>query len=93
MLNKKVRDRLDNFKDLGYSSAGIVVESAVGGIEVGNRVACAGIGYTAHAEMVSVPHKLVVRSRTRSTSMSSVTEGSGCRVLGMDVVSRNFYLA
>jgi hypothetical protein len=38
---KKVRDRLDNFKELGYSSAGVVVESAVGDIKVGDRVACA----------------------------------------------------
>ena len=58
---KKVRDRLDNFKDLGYSSAGIVVESAVEDIKVGERVACAGVGYAAHAEIVSVPRNLVVK--------------------------------
>jgi polar amino acid transport system substrate-binding protein len=58
---QKVRDRLDNFKDLGYSSAGIVVESAVDDIRVGDRVACAGVGYAAHAEIVSVPRNLVVK--------------------------------
>lgn len=57
----KVRDRLDNFKDLGYSSAGTVVESAVDDIRVGDRVACAGVGYAAHAEIVSVPRNLVVK--------------------------------
>ncbi len=58
---KKVRERLDNFKELGYSSAGVVVESAVDGIKVGDRVACAGVGYASHAEIVSVPRNLVVK--------------------------------
>ncbi|MGO9085216.1 MAG: bi-domain-containing oxidoreductase [Terriglobales bacterium] len=57
----KVRDRLDDFKDLGYSSAGVVVESGVDDIKVGERVACAGVGYASHAEIVSIPRNLVVR--------------------------------
>lgn len=57
---KKVQDRLDNYKDLGYSSAGIVAESAVDDLKVGDRVACGGVGYAAHAEIVSVPRNLVV---------------------------------
>ena len=56
---KKVRDRLDNFRDLGYSCAGVVVESAVDDIKVGDRVACGGVGYASHAEIVSVPRNLV----------------------------------
>jgi len=58
---KKVQDRLDNYKDLGYSSAGIVVESAVDNFNIGDRVACGGVGYAAHAEIVSVPRNLVVK--------------------------------
>ena len=58
---KKVRDRLDDFKDLGYSSAGVVVESGVDDIKAGDRVACAGVGYASHAEIVSVPRNLVVK--------------------------------
>lgn len=58
---KKVQDRLDNYKDLGYSSAGIVVESAVDEFKVGDRVACGGVGYAAHAEIISVPRNLVVK--------------------------------
>jgi predicted dehydrogenase/threonine dehydrogenase-like Zn-dependent dehydrogenase len=57
----KVRDRLDNYKDLGYSSAGVVIESGVDDIKVGDRVACAGVGYAAHAEIVSVPRNLVAK--------------------------------
>jgi predicted dehydrogenase/threonine dehydrogenase-like Zn-dependent dehydrogenase len=58
---KKVRERLDNFKELGYSSAGVVVESAVDDIKVGDRVACAGVGYASHAGIVSIPRNLVVK--------------------------------
>lgn len=58
---KKVQTRLDNYKELGYSCAGIVVESAVDNIRVGDRVACAGVGYASHAEIVSVPRNLVVK--------------------------------
>lgn len=58
---KKVQDRLDNFKELGYSSAGFVIESGVDDFKVGDRVACAGVGYASHAEIISVPHNLVVK--------------------------------
>lgn len=58
---KKVRDRLDHLNDLGYSSAGIVVESAVDAFQVGDRVACAGAGYASHAELISVPRNLAVK--------------------------------
>jgi predicted dehydrogenase/threonine dehydrogenase-like Zn-dependent dehydrogenase len=58
---KKVRERLDNFKELGYSCAGVVIESGVDDLKVGDRVACAGVGYASHAEIVSVPRNLVVK--------------------------------
>jgi predicted dehydrogenase/threonine dehydrogenase-like Zn-dependent dehydrogenase len=58
---KKVQDRLDNFKELGYSSAGVIVESGVDDIKVGDRVACGGVGYASHAEIISVPRNLVVK--------------------------------
>jgi polar amino acid transport system substrate-binding protein len=58
---RKVQDRLNNSKDMGYSCAGMVVESAVDAIKVGDRVACAGVGYASHAEIVSVPRNLVVK--------------------------------
>ena len=58
---KKVQGRLDNFKELGYSCAGVVVESGVDDIKIGNRVACGGVGYASHAEIVSVPRNLVVK--------------------------------
>jgi predicted dehydrogenase/threonine dehydrogenase-like Zn-dependent dehydrogenase len=128
---KKVRDRLDNFKELGYSSAGVVFESAVDNIKVGDRVACAGVGYASHAEIVSVPRNLVVKvpnevefDEAAFTTVAAIAlqgvrqadvrvgeqvvviglgliglitvqllKASGCRVMGMDVASRNFDLA
>jgi predicted dehydrogenase/threonine dehydrogenase-like Zn-dependent dehydrogenase len=128
---KKVRDRLDNFNDLGYSSAGVVIESAVEDLKVGDRVACAGAGYAAHAEIVSVPRNLVVKvpdevgfDEAAFTTVCAIAmhgvrqadvrvgeqvvviglgliglitvellKASGCRVLGMDVASKNFDLA
>ncbi|MGD0795813.1 MAG: bi-domain-containing oxidoreductase [Dehalococcoidales bacterium] len=46
---------------LGYSSAGIVIQSGkdVSNISPGDSVACAGAGYACHAEFVSVPKNLV----------------------------------
>ena len=55
---EKVQTRLDSYKDLGYSCAGVVVESAVDEFKVGDRVACGGAGYASHAEVVFVPKNL-----------------------------------
>jgi predicted dehydrogenase/threonine dehydrogenase-like Zn-dependent dehydrogenase len=58
-----VRGRLDQPLELGYSSAGTVVEvgSGVTDIRPGDRVACAGAGVAVHAEFASVPRLLVAR--------------------------------
>ena len=41
---KKIQNRLDNFKELGYSSAGIVLKSMTEEFKAGDRVACGGAG-------------------------------------------------
>ncbi|HZT60663.1 MAG TPA: bi-domain-containing oxidoreductase [Pyrinomonadaceae bacterium] len=58
-----VREKLDESHALGYSAAGIVSEVGDGVTEfrAGDRVACAGTGYAAHAEVLSVPKNLCVR--------------------------------
>jgi predicted dehydrogenase/threonine dehydrogenase-like Zn-dependent dehydrogenase len=58
-----VREKLDESHALGYSASGIVVEVGedVTDFRVGERVACAGTGYAAHAELLSVPKNLCVR--------------------------------
>jgi polar amino acid transport system substrate-binding protein len=58
---EKVLTRLDSYKALGYSAAGIVVESACDDFAPGDRVACAGAGYASHAEVIAVPRNLAVR--------------------------------
>ncbi|MBI2321857.1 MAG: bi-domain-containing oxidoreductase [Chloroflexi bacterium] len=55
--------RLDTPVPLGYSSAGLVADvgPGVAGLAVGDRVACAGSGWAAHAELASVPANLCVK--------------------------------
>src|SRR5712671_5193478 len=58
-----VRSKLGSLVALGYSAAGTVIEGGndVGNFHVGDRVACAGVGYASHAEVLSVPKNLCVR--------------------------------
>ncbi len=60
---KTVRSKLDSPIALGYSSAGVVLETASGvnNASPGDRVACAGAGWATHSEVVSVPKNLCVR--------------------------------
>jgi predicted dehydrogenase len=56
-----VSSRLDQPLSLGYSSAGTVIAVGEGitDIAVGDRVACSGMNYASHAEIISVPRMLV----------------------------------
>lgn len=56
-----VRNKLFEFQAPGYSSAGVIVACGpdVPGFRVGDRVACAGVGYASHAEYNAVPHALL----------------------------------
>jgi len=60
---RAVMKKLDAYSPLGYSCAGEVIEVGEGvtEFEVGNKVACAGVGYANHAEIVSVPINLCVK--------------------------------
>jgi len=55
-----VRGRLDEPAPLGYSAAGFVVDAGGGAFKPGDLVACAGAGFSHHAEMIAVPHRLCV---------------------------------
>lgn len=57
-----VRSKLESFVALGYSAAGTVMEVGEGvqGFRRGDRVACAGVGYASHAEVLAVPKNLCV---------------------------------
>src|SRR6266436_1392422 len=58
-----VRSKLESFVALGYSAAGTVLETGEGVSEFrqGDRVACAGVRYASHAEVLAVPKNLCVR--------------------------------
>ncbi|MEC9303049.1 MAG: bi-domain-containing oxidoreductase [Bacteroidota bacterium] len=55
--------KLDSYSPLGYSCAGEVIEvgEEVTAFKVGDKVACAGVGYANHAEIVCVPVNLSVK--------------------------------
>ncbi|CAN5886018.1 bi-domain-containing oxidoreductase [soil metagenome] len=57
-----VRDKLAASQGLGYSASGIVVGVGddVTEFRIGDRVACAGLGFASHAEAISVPKNLSV---------------------------------
>lgn len=56
---KKVRTQLETLRPLGYSSAGMVLESGCEEFQPGDRVACGG--YAHHAELIAVPKNLCVK--------------------------------
>lgn len=58
---RKVRDRLDVDRPLGYSSSGIVLESRDAPFAPGDRVACAGTDAATHAEINFIPRNLCAR--------------------------------
>jgi predicted dehydrogenase/threonine dehydrogenase-like Zn-dependent dehydrogenase len=57
-----VLSRLGSSTALGYSASGIVIATGedVTEFRAGDRVACAGVGYASHAEVLSVPKNLCV---------------------------------
>jgi predicted dehydrogenase/threonine dehydrogenase-like Zn-dependent dehydrogenase len=59
---QKVRARLQEYRALGYSSAGVVLEAGpeTEGFSPGDVVACGGAG-ACHAEVVSVPQNLCAK--------------------------------
>lgn len=57
---RKVKEKLDQPKPLGYSSAGVVLEAGPEmPFKTGDRVACGGGEYAVHGEVVVVPRNLV----------------------------------
>lgn len=60
---RAVTKKLEAYSPLGYSSAGEVLAVAddVTEFKIGDKVACAGVGYANHAEIISVPVNLCVK--------------------------------
>ena len=60
---RAVTKKLEAYSPCGYSSSGVVIAvgSEVTGFAPGDKVACAGVGYANHAEVVAVPVNLCVK--------------------------------
>jgi len=60
---KKVKSRLDEYKLLGYSSSGEIIEvgDGVRDFSIGDKVACGGTGYALHSEIIKVPANLCTK--------------------------------
>ena len=60
---RAIMKKLDAYTPLGYSCAGEVIELGEGvtSFKKGDKVACAGVGYANHAEIISVPVNLTVK--------------------------------
>ena len=60
---RNVMKKLDAYSSMGYSSSGkiIGVGDNVEDFEIGDFVACSGVGYANHAEIISVPTNLCVK--------------------------------
>jgi predicted dehydrogenase/threonine dehydrogenase-like Zn-dependent dehydrogenase len=60
---EKVKTKLDSLKALGYSTSGTVLSSmdTNGVFKPGDRVACAGLDYASHAEIVAIPQNLMAK--------------------------------
>lgn len=55
-----VSSATSQFRPMGYSAAGVVVEDGTGTYSIGERIACAGAQCAHHAEVISVPENLAV---------------------------------
>ena len=60
-VKERVAQQTDEFRSMGYSVAGVVVDPGDTDLRAGDRVACAGTGFAVHAELGAVPRNLACR--------------------------------
>ena len=72
---RNVMKKLDAYSPMGYSSAGkiIGIGDDVEGFSLGDYVACSGVGYANHAEVVSVPKNLCIKLPLLISKMLAIT--------------------
>ncbi len=58
---KRVKNKLNSYKTLGYSLSGEVIESKCDEFKVGDLVACGGANLALHSEIITVPKNLAVK--------------------------------
>lgn len=60
-VKERIAQQTDEYRSMGYSVAGVVVDPGDTDLRAGERVACAGTGFAVHAELVAVPRNLACR--------------------------------
>jgi len=80
---RAITKKLEAYSPLGYSSAGEIIEIGEGVTQfsVGDLVACAGIGYANHAEIVAVPVNLCVKLNSNANLKKSAYNTLGAIAL------------
>lgn len=80
---RAITNKLDTYSPLGYSCAGEVIEVGenVSEFQVGDFVACAGVGYANHAEIVAVPINLCVKLDNDANLMNAAYNTLGAIAL------------
>jgi len=63
---------------MGYSAAGVVIESGSELFEIGDRVACMGVGYANHAGYIVAPQNLATKTPNNVLSEHASTAALGC---------------
>lgn len=78
-----VKKKLNQFYDVGYSSAGIVHEvgANISHLKKGDHVACSGGGVASHAEMILVPKNMIVKIEDKSKLIECSTVSLGAIAL------------
>lgn len=79
----RLRGKLSVGSPVGYSAAGTVIALGedVEGFQVGDEVACVGVGYANHAEILDVPVNLVCLRPAAAAADAASTVALGCIAL------------
>ena len=80
---RAVQKKLDAYSPLGYSCSGEVISVGEGVTEfkVGDKVACAGVGYANHAEVIAVPVNLSVKLSCKCRFKKCLLQYFRCNIL------------
>jgi predicted dehydrogenase len=89
----KVTSQLNTLAPMGYSCSGTVVGvgQGVSDFQIGQRVACAGVGYANHSEVNWIPENLAVRvPETVSLDAAALTTIGAIAMQGVRQAQLNF---
>jgi threonine dehydrogenase-like Zn-dependent dehydrogenase/predicted dehydrogenase len=88
-----VNSKLDEYGPVGYTTCGEVVATGgnVTNLEKGDIVACAGVGYASHSELVAVPKNLCVKiESTTDFKLASINAIGAVAIQGIRLSNVQF---